>query len=138
MRLSIIILFVCSLGATESLYAQPGKAKKIDMLKIAYLTKRLDLNEDQAKQFWPVYNNYQNELGALIREKRLSSTKRTKGPDTGLDDELTFESRILNLRKHYRNEFKRILPPEKIATLFKAEREFREQLIEELKQRRKK
>ena len=138
MRLSIIILFVCSLGATESLYAQPGKAKKIDMLKIAYLTKRLDLNEDQAKQFWPVYNNYQNELGALIREKRLSSTKRTKGPDTGLDDELTFESRILNLRKHYRNEFKRILPPEKITTLFKAEREFREQLIEELKQRRKK
>jgi len=138
MRLSIIILFVCSLSATESLYAQPGKAKKIDMLKIAYLTKRLDLNEDQAKQFWPVYNNYQNELGALIREKRLSSTKRTKGPDTGLDDELTFESRILNLRKHYRNEFKRILPPEKITTLFKAEREFREQLIEELKQRRKK
>ncbi len=136
MRVIYICLF--SLLISYAGYAQP-RAKKIETLKLAYLIERLDLNDTEEQDFRTVYNNYQKELNDLMRQKRLSRLEqRSKGPDQALDDELTYETRILDLKKHYRKEFSQIMSKQKAATLFLAEREFREKLIKELQNRRDK
>lgn len=136
---SLIIVFILSFASVTSTFAQPHnreKGKKIDALKVAFISKKLDLSPQEAEQFWPVYNNYQHELMELFHEKRKLKHSEN-GPDQRIDDELSFETRILDLKKKYRTEFKKVLTPEKTMVLFKAEREFREQLINELKDRRK-
>jgi hypothetical protein len=40
----------------------PERREQIESMKIAFLTKRLDLTPEEAKKFWPVYNQYSEEL----------------------------------------------------------------------------
>lgn len=77
-------------------YAQ-GEARrnKIEAIQIAYLTKELALTPDEAEKFWPVYNEYRGELTNTRRDAR--------------NDEVLFEERVLNVRKKYKTDFKRIL-----------------------------
>ena len=118
----------------------PGKGSsrhsEIESVKIAFITKKLDLSADEAKAFWPVYNNYQKELMSIIRQRRENYKRRDGSPQNKLNDDFDFEGKILALKKDYQKEFAKVLPPQKVLTLYQAEREFREQLIKELKARR--
>ena len=37
-------------------------AKKLQALKIAFITQKLQLTSAEAEKFWPVYNQYDNEI----------------------------------------------------------------------------
>ena len=59
------------------LFSQPQNAKsnkekkeRIEAMRIAYITEKLDLGSDEAKIFWPVYNSYEQE------QKELRQTKK--------------------------------------------------------------
>ena len=41
------------------------RAEKIQSLKIAFITQKLQLTTDEAEKFWPVYNQYDNEIRSL-------------------------------------------------------------------------
>ena len=41
------------------------RAEKIQSLKIAFITQKLQLTPDEAQKFWPVYNQYDNEIHSL-------------------------------------------------------------------------
>lgn len=117
--------------------------KKLDQLesyRIAYISKKLDLSPQEAEKFWPVYNNYQDEIEQLIAERKNSKQKLEKLTDDQVqqnaNDEIKFEERLLDVRKKYMNEFRRVLPQRKAAMVFHAEREMRGQLIRELQARR--
>lgn len=121
-------------------HAQPGKdpraamSRKIEALKAEFLTKRLDLTPGEAQKFWPVYNSYQKELSAIFRERH--EAKKAHRENGANYDELKYEARILELKKKYKKGFSDALPQEKVETLYTAEREFREQLINQLRKRR--
>ena len=102
----------------------PGqRAEKIQALKIAFITQKLDLTPDEAQKFWPVYNRYEVELKQMIRDNKTN-------PDIIDGDE-----KVLNLRKRYRSEFIRVIGQPKMNELFKAENEFRGVLLKRLKER---
>jgi len=82
-------------------------------LKIAYITKRLNLSTEEAQRFWPIYNQYDEEL-------RMT---RQQAKKDGLP-EIDIEERVLNVRKKYNYEFTKALSPEKVNTLFRSEKEF--------------
>ena len=42
--------------------AQRHDRKKIESLRIAYLTEELDLSTAEAKDFWPVFNEFENKF----------------------------------------------------------------------------
>lgn len=46
--------------------------EKVERLKIAYITERLDLSSEEAQMFWPLYND---------REKEIRSIKEGMKPD---------------------------------------------------------
>lgn len=134
------ILFYTSLTLSLPAAAQPGNnaqpgSKRIDALKTEFITQKLDLSTDEAQKFWPVYNNYQRDMNQLFRDRRQARQEQ-KGPESPPPDELQFESRILELKKRYRQQFLEVLPSEKVTLLYQAEREFRERLINQLRQRR--
>lgn len=128
--MSFTIFFCLS---AEITLAQNTKREKIESLKIALITKKLDLSPEDSQIFWPVYNQYQKEIGDLIMQKRAA---RKDTDPAAIDEDLDIEGKIVDVRKKYRKEFSKVLSPEKINQFYQAEREFREELIKQLKSRR--
>ena len=83
----------------------------VEPLKIAYITKKLNLSTEEAQKFWPIYNDYMKE----IRQARLES----KG-----ESEIITEEKILNIRKKYNTQFANALPAPKVNQFFHSEKEF--------------
>lgn len=134
MKQFILILFV-GLGLSLHGFAQDsgdqkdgdqkGGGKQLEALKIAYLTKKLDLSTEEAQRFWPVYNKYTDEIHGIRKEQKQKNLT-----------ELEAEDKILNVRKKYNGEFSRALTPEKANNFFRSEKEFGNFIQRELQQRR--
>ena len=117
--------------------AQPRR-NNIEAVKAAFITQKLELTPEESQRFWPVYNNYQQELKKLILIKNSQRRALKENAEAEPVDELEFDSEILELRKRYRGEFAKVLPRQKAALVYPTEREFRQQLIEQLQKRKKK
>ena len=123
------LLLICFLLCTTTVFSQqqlrPSGSGKIESLKIAYITKKLNLSPDEAKMFWPVYNDYSAEM----RQARIAlRTKRAT--------ELETEEKILGSRKKYSAAFRKGLSAEKVDAFFRSEKEFGKYVQKELSERR--
>jgi hypothetical protein len=120
----IILLFSLFFALITGAFAQRGQhaGGNVEAIKIGYFTKKLELTPEEAQRFWPVYNQYINE----IRQVRLQNTDM---------DEVSLEEKIVNVRKKYKSEFSRAIPEEKVNTFFKADKEFTNYLRKELQDR---
>ncbi|MBI2284619.1 MAG: hypothetical protein HYU71_12975 [Bacteroidetes bacterium] len=123
------LLLICCLVFTTQ--AQPADApsapasQNIIGLKMAFVTKQLALTNDEAQKFWPVYYGYTAELRKLRQNKK--------------EDVLAMEEDMLNLRKKYRSEFKKILnTDERVNKALTVDRDFMIAVRKELQQRRSK
>ena len=117
--LLIVSLMLVTLSHVK---AQEPTGEKIQALKIAFITQKLQLSPDEAQKFWPVYNQYDNEIHNIELDKS----------DPNVIDK---EEKILNVRKKYLSSFQKILGPDKTNRLFNAERDFRGILIRRLQNR---
>ncbi len=105
------------------------RIKRVKDIKVAFITRQLDLNSAQSDKFWPLYNQYQTELiGLQIQKRKNNSTSATNGIDQ-LDKESLLDQKILDTKLHYKNEFLKILPPEKVSQIYKSEKLFIDEAI---------
>jgi hypothetical protein len=102
--------------------AQNGN--RLEALKIAYITKRLDLSPEEAQKFWPIYNQYAEEL-KRARQDAIRSNK----------SEIELDESLLNIRKKYSVLFGSALSPQKIDIFFKSEKEFGAYVQKEIERR---
>lgn len=106
-------------------YSQDGTPRntgKLETLKIAFLTSRLNLSVGEAQKFWPLYNKYVDEIRQVrTRDRNL--------------DEISMEERVVNIRKKYKTEFTHALPEERVNQFFKADREFSNMIRKEMQDR---
>lgn len=137
MKFLRVFLICLSFAMPALAQPSPKHGQQIESVKIAYITRRLELSPEEARRFWPVYNNYQKEINEVLRQKRAARLNNDKNADDRLAGELNFEESLLNIRKKYQKEFTKVIPSEKVLLLYQAEREFREQLIRQLRERRK-
>jgi len=126
----ILLIIVFALGVSVVSFAQDdggekGNGGRLEALKIGYLTKKLNLTTEEAQKFWPIYNQYMDE----IRKTRIDARQNKEG-------EIPTEEKLLNIRKKYNGEFNKALSSEKVNTFFKAEKEFGTVLQKELMERR--
>jgi len=131
------IIFCLTLNV--SIFAQDHQERyeQIEAIKVAFITKKLDLTTEEAQKFWPVYNNYQKELMELMKKRREDRQKTDIAPNDKINADLAYETKMLDLKKKYKKLYSRAIPAEKILLLYQAEHEFREHLIKQLNHRRK-
>lgn len=116
--------------------------ERIHAANIAYLTDRLQLTAEQAARFVPVYNEYELEIKAV----RRTFLKRYKGVDIDsadeetarryIDDNLEYQQQTLDIKRRYNDRFLKVLTPQQLSGLPAAEREFRQILMQRMKERR--
>jgi transposase len=109
---------------STAVFAQAGgdgkHQQKIQALYIAYISQELKLTEEEAKKFWPVHSEYDNEMKGLKAES----------------SELERQQAILNIKKKYQDRFTKILGAQRTNDFYIKDGEFRKKLVEKLRNMR--
>jgi hypothetical protein len=116
------LLFAFLFMAGFTIRAQNGN--RLEALKIAYITNKLNLSPEEAQKFWPVYNQYSLEL-KVARMKAINNKS----------SEIELDENLLNIRKKYSVLFGQVLPSGKVDTFFKSEKEFGHFVEKEIERR---
>jgi hypothetical protein len=139
---NIFISILCILPLISM--AQPDQRKQLEADRVGVYSRVLNLTPDEARLFWPIFNEFQSQMESIQREskdiRRNAIKNYNKMSDAELDKtiEATFnqEQKQLDLKRKYTKEFKKALPVKKVILLQKAEREFKKELIHKLKERK--
>jgi hypothetical protein len=140
-RLVLAAAVILGLAAAAPLRAAPpptGRAAEanLDVLvdsirsnRTALVAVNLNLTDDEAAKFWPIYDRYQKEINAtgdrlvgLIQDytanfSDLSNDKAMKL----VDDYLAVEADRVKVKRAYLDEFAKALPGRKVARFYQIE-----------------
>ena len=123
--LACLIVSKASFGQVQKLgnpEARAAELKKIQAMEMAFITKELNLSPDEAQKFWPVFNQYRNELRSVATENKHK-------------DHLDKQQKMLDLRKRYREDFSKVMNQERANKVFGAEDEFKSLVRREFQKR---
>ncbi len=99
-----------------------AELKKIQAMELAFITKELNLNPQEAQRFWPIFNQYRNDI------KQAAQAKDYK-------DNLDRQQKMLDVRKKYRDDFEKVVSHERASKVFGAEDEFKSLVRREFQKR---
>jgi hypothetical protein len=137
------LLILTALLSCNVLFSQDisGRNDAIQTMKVAFITKKLNLTTSEAQSFWPVYNQYENEL-EKIRIEHKKTMREIKDDFSSLSDaeiekfvdaQIAFRQKEIDVLKKHHPEFKKTLPVKKVALLYRAEEDFKRHLIKQIK-----
>ncbi len=134
-KLKNILTFIFLISSL-SLMAQRPSMEEIKTRfhndKVAYLTTRIDLTSNEADKFWPVYNEYDSkrvdiQIAYMNIERKILSSKDspTDGEIIGfIKDYYSKKQEEEELNSKYYEKFLKILPPKKVLSLYRAEKDY--------------
>jgi hypothetical protein len=111
------------------------RLNKVEQVRETYLSRRLALTARESARFWPVYRQYQDALTAIRDKIKINNSKQQPDGAQQVENNLQYQTDLLNVRKYYTAEFLKILPPDKVSEMTKAEKEFQDELIKQLRER---
>lgn len=113
-----------------------GRLSQLDNARIAFITARLTLTQDQAQRFWPLYNEFIAKRRDLSRSARLlrRNVDNPSLTDAQLRDNFNQDFGIrqqqLNLEKEYFANAQKVLSLRQLAQLYQAERDFTKEVLQ--------
>jgi len=141
------VVTVLLAGSATLIRAQDKPADNMQILlekmkadKKLIVSENMELTEAEAKVFWPVYEQYQNEL-FLIRArmaKLITDYGDAYGKMTNatakklLDESMTIETLGLKLRQAYLPKFRKVLSETKVVRYYQIENKLYALLLYEL------
>lgn len=116
----IFTLLMVLIGFTAAAQMNPeSREQKVQALYVAYITKELQLTESEAQKFWPIHQQYDNEIKAVQA-----------------NDELSRQQAQLNIKKKYQDRFAKVLGPDRTNNFYIKDGEFRKKLVDRLRKMR--
>lgn len=132
----LILLFInlAAIGQTK----QKGR---IEAEKIAFFSMHMDLTPEEAKIFWPVYNDYTSRKNKIRLDKKALvkyinqnyENLDDKEIEEGGDSIVNYMLEEAELTKKYHEKFKEVLPPAKVVKIYQVEAQFNKILLEQLR-----
>ncbi|WP_084241315.1 hypothetical protein [Pedobacter africanus] len=112
---------------------------EIEAYKIGFLTQKLDLSADEAKIFWPIYNNWQKEQTALRKERMQKMINYRKIAEIEelsdteiqnlIENSFSIKQRELNLERKYYYRLKSSLPIKIVGKFYRAQEAFKKEIL---------
>ena len=142
--LILAMLTACLNGYSQRRNTPPQGRERIEVAKTTFLSRQMKLTPDEARLFWPVYDQYQQKLNELEEERRQAMDKTARGLHGMSDKEINelIDARIQNAelallaRKKLIADLREILPPAKIVIFFRAEQQFNREIQLRINERR--
>ena len=142
MSLAIALISLTSF-AQPTPEAGQTKKDKIEQLKIAYITKELDLTTAEAEKFWPAYNEMSNAIRKEKKSRREKSQALKTNFETLTEAEIQkkatgiLDSEIAEakLKKEHTEKIAKIIGYKKAVQLLNVEQRFKRELLKKLNER---
>lgn len=119
----LALFFVCftQINAQETTPEPEKKHQDIEALKVAFISRELDLTPEEAQKFWPIFNQYTKEVNTAITNKK---------------EVLDRDEEVLNIRKRYKEQFTKVIGQQRMNKMYGAEGKFRQVLINVIKRQK--
>lgn len=129
-----------------SSFAQPGSKpsrERIDELRVAYLTEKLDLTVEEGQVFWPLYNEFQSERKELDhgmrKEMRTLFDKENPTDEDVLmmiDRMESHRQKMSSIHTEFLKEALTILGPKRTILLEKSDEDFKREVLKRIRDKR--
>ena len=115
--------------------------QKIEAMKVAFITEQLSLTPAEAEKFWPVYNQFSDNMRSMRKDRqKIVSGPLNEGDDiSSKQSEVTLSKYVTHIKSVQSDELKliedlkSILPASKIIKLRLAEDGFKRRMMDRLK-----
>lgn len=136
----ILTTFLVQVYAQQRPAHMPDR-EKIEVAKTTFLSRQMRLTPEEARLFWPVYDQYQEAIMELREDRHETLQNLEEGLDNMSDSQInaTIDAHMLHAektlaaRKRMITSFREFLPPRKIAIFLRAEKKFNQELQQRLK-----
>ena len=120
-KISLIALFIISFFAKQIVAQSNGD--RVESIKVAYLSEKLNLDPKTAERFWPIYNQYDDEMRKVIQESKRANDTRS------VEEILDQEQKAVDVKRKYSGLFQKVINGEQLSNLYQAEKEFHKILL---------
>jgi len=130
------LLFIIgpALGQDQS---HEARWEKIKAEKVAFLTTQLSLTSAEAEKFWPIYNEMEQQRWDAQKARRELENKVSEAEESLSENEVIKLTRDFAgsmakegaLMSGYNEKLLKVIPAKKVLKLYKAENEFRMNMI---------
>lgn len=114
-----VILALIFLGI--SAYAQPSQRQKMIHMAAVRIAEIIQVPESEKDAFISLYQNYKKESAVIMSAVQQQSGDAEKDTEAKILSDFEKSSKLLELRKRYYHEFRRILSPSQIQKMYDAE-----------------
>jgi hypothetical protein len=144
----LMILTICLMGSVSGVFAQrrpsdedrKARFEKFKTEHEAFISKAMQLTDDEKKVFWPLCNELQMkkfELNKTLRDemRQINQARRTQQavPDANYKKVLELSARIrvqeAELEQEYLAKFLQVIPAEKVFLYRQSEQNFGEKMV---------
>jgi hypothetical protein len=142
--LALLLMVPAALAAQEDDPLLEARRKQLEAMKVAFFTRKLSLDANEAKRFWPVYDEYVRlQESNRMKMRQLQGRMRNEGSVANdrelegmVNEYIRLRTEEANLMARYHPQFMEVLPVRKVMALYRAEEEWKMKLVEELRARR--
>jgi len=125
----LIIAFGFSIHGQEKAKPNP----EIRKLRIAFITDKMSLTQNQMQQFLPIFNSYSDEL--LFQKRAIKALENNPNSQYVVEQRQKLEQKMVEIKGRYKDRFLRVISAQQLAAMYKAESDFKQFLIEYLKKK---
>lgn len=134
----LLLLLICFTAEAQK---RDNIRERVASQRIAFITNKLSLSPEEAQKFWPVYNKFTLEIEEVRKDinssRKISneqfSSMSEKEIEKYLEQTLNQQQMLIDLQRKYQTELKGAIPVQKIAMLYKAEFEFKKELLKRIR-----
>ena len=139
---SVVFFCITTFSVAQRQERQGGDRKnRMESYRIAYITEKLDLSPEEAQRFWPVYNNFRDELKVIRKDakgQKAIEDMTDSEAEIAISSNFEREEKVAALKKEYVKKLKGVIPSKKIAKLQQVEQDFKKEVLQRMKDRRQK
>ena len=139
-----ITLIIALVFSTLAIAQRPNK-ERVRLLKVAYITEKLDLSVEESQTFWPIYNVYDAQMGEIhTKERKLLRSIKNNWEEVSEEKAKEGVSILLSSQKDRHDvketlisQLRTVISYKKTLLLMKAEEDFKRDLLRQLRDRKK-
>jgi len=138
MKQSIFALLVF-LGASTFATAQDFENANVQEMRVKFYNEQLQFTDQEQKDFWPLYDQFKKDEQKLKKQNKPNQ-KFELMSDAQAEEyilkTLDTEDQIVDLKRDYVIKLMQVIPVRKVAMINRVERQFKKQILTNIKKRR--
>ena len=114
----------------------PPENEQIRAQRVAFITQRLKLTAEESAYFWGIeteYNAARRAIAKQYRDTREVAPRSEKEAEALIEARFAMEQELLDLQRRTYARYREKISPLKLAQLPQAEKEFRRNLLRQLR-----